>query len=120
MWMDFVAPFSIYDVWQRSEKEIVFRVSKRKPDLGSFDAEVAAFRALVAPTLLPTWLGVPRREYTRFAFPDGVIVELAGVQPSLLALDYATVAVPTWAGLLGACYEVWLLVLRFRRRRSAV
>ncbi len=118
--MDFVAPFSVYDVWRRTENEIVFRLSDRKPDLGDFDTEVAVFRILVAPTLLPSWLGLPRPEYTRFAFPDNVTVELAGVQPSLVAWQYSAVAVPTWSVLIILCYEVVSSSRRFVRRRSAV
>ena len=116
LWMDFVAPYSAYEVWQRTEKDITFRLSDQAVNLGELDAEIYIFKVLVAPTVLSTYLGVPRPEYTRFAFPDQTIVELAGVQPSKLALQYFLVAFPTWLVLFGVCYELTHLA----RRRHAV
>jgi hypothetical protein len=114
LWMDFVAPYSAYEVWQRRENELVFRLSESAGATGELDSEIAVFEALVAPTLIPTWFGVPRPEYTRFAFPDNTIVELAGVQPSRLAIEYVAVAAPTWALLLALCYELLRWVFRAR------
>lgn len=106
LWMDFVAPYSAYEVWQRRENELVFRLFESATASGELDAEITMFKFLVAPTLIPTWVGVPRPEYTRFAFPDETIVELAGVQPSRLAFEYAAVAWPAWTLLLTLSYEV--------------
>ena len=117
LWMDFVAPFDAYEVWQRRENELVFRLSKNAAATGRLETEIAIFKLLVAPTILPTLLGIPRPEYTRFAFPDETTVELAGVQPSRLALRFSAVAVPTWTILLVVAYE---LLRRLRRARTAV
>ena len=115
LWMDFVAPYSAYDVWQRRENELVFRLSGEAVTTGELEVEIAVFKVLVAPTMIPASIGLPRPEYTRFAFPDGTIVELAGIQPSRLAMDYVALAVPTWTLLIALCYEALRWASRCRR-----
>lgn len=114
LWMDFVAPYSAYEVWQRRPNELVFRLSENAAATGELESEIAVFKVLVAPTLIPTWIGVPRPQYTRLMFPDQMIVELAGVQPSRLAIGYAVVALPTWVLPLALLYEALRWVFRTR------
>ena len=97
LWMDFAVPYSTYDVWQRRQTELVFRLAGEAVTARERDVDIAVVKVLVAPTVFPASIGVPRPEYTRLAFPDGTIAELAGIQPSRLATDYVTVAVPTCA-----------------------
>jgi hypothetical protein len=119
LWMDFVVPYSAYEVWQRRGQDLVFRLSPAAAAASDLDTEVFVFKLLVAPTLLPAWLGVPRPEYTRFAFPDDTVIEIAGIQPSRLAMQYGAVAAPAWSLLLALLYELarWIVTQSARSRR---
>ena len=120
IWQDFVAPYPDCTVVERAPTRIVLRCTLSTPLPADYLAgEGMLFRVLVSPTVVPSWLGVWRPEYTRFAFPDGIISEaVAMLRPSELAIQYIRIATPCWLLLTIAAYELSFLALRAFHRRA--
>jgi hypothetical protein len=120
LWPDFVAPYPDCTVVERTPTRIVLRCTLTAPLPPDYLAgEIRLFKVLVSPTVAPSLLGVWRPEYTRFAFPDGIITEaVAMLHPSELAIQYIRVAVPCWLLLGIVAYELSFAALRAVYRRQ--
>ena len=76
LWPDFVASYPDCTVIERAPTRIVLQCTLTAPLPPDYLAgEIRLFKVLVSPTVAPSLLGVWRPEYTRFAFPDGIITE---------------------------------------------
>ena len=120
LWPHFVASYPDCTVIERAPSRIVLQCTLTAPLPPDYLAgEIRLFKVLVSPTVAPSLLGVWRPEYTRFAFPDGIITEaVAMLHPSELAVQYIRVAVPCWLLLGIVAYELSVAVLRAVYRRQ--
>ena len=111
LWPDFLVPYPYWATYHRSPEEIVLRAVDRPTVPADMATKLRVFRILVAPTVPMSWLGIWRPEFTRLAFPDGIITEV-GVAPSGLVWQYFRVAFPEFL-----C--IFIIVAEVLRRRSA-
>jgi len=114
LWQDFVTPYPYWAVWERSADRLTFQGASASHAVPlHLNSEAAVFKVLVAPSVVPSLLGAWRPEYTRLAFPDGVVTEaVAMLAPSALAMQFFRTAFWCWSVLLVAIGELSGFVVR--------
>jgi hypothetical protein len=116
LWFDLVLRYPFWPPCDPKLEALVHRAPPPPHIVRELARELAVFKVLVAPTVMPTWFGVSRPIYTRIAFADGVWPDLVGATGLRLAAQYFAVAFPTWLVILLVLFELGrLLPLRGER-----